>query len=615
MANDVRVRAAHGFASWRAIVLTSALAGCTGQVESPSQASGASPTATSTSGSAAAPSTPVPPGSPTTPGTPGTSNPQVPAPSQPDEPAPAEPSGGTDELATTCASFNGQLNVGTTRLRRLTRSQFNNTVRDLIGATGDPAASISPDERIGPFNSNAIAPITSLIVEQHMEVAKLLAADAVTRQSTLSPCDLAADVDATCASQFVAAFGLRAFRRPLSTDEVSDYLALYRVGAEAGAQNGFRLVVEAMLQSPFFLYHVDVGTSGVPSATPVALAPYEVAARLSYFLWNSLPDGQLFDAASAGSLSEPATIRTQVDRMLKDARAGDTIGLFHRQWLGLEDLAAREKDTAAFPEYNADLAALMLKENAVFADYVIRQGEATLSQLLTADFGFPEGGLFGVYGVAQPSGFTPGTKVAFDPAQRAGILTQAALMSRNAHRDQTSPILRGIVIRENVLCQTLEPPPVGVVTTPPSFDPATSTRERYAQHVADPTCAGCHALIDPMGLAFENYDPIGKYRTMDGLGPVDASGNATAVAQDLAGPFANGVELAKKFAKSRQVADCLANQWFRFSLGRIESRDDACSIRSIHDGFSASGGNIRLLLAEIAASQAFRSVRANMEEN
>jgi hypothetical protein len=514
-----------------------------------------------------------------------------------------------DAIAQACAENNGVLNVGLTKLRRLTRDQLNNTLRDLLGVTGNKTADIAPDEHIGPFHSNAIAPITDLLVQQHQELAARLASEVRPRMSELVPCDLGSGTD--CVIQFVEHFGLRTYRRPLAAAEVQKYVALYGVGAQGGgAQNGFRLVVEAMLQSPFFLYHADVGAAGVPSAAPVALDAFELASRLAYFLWNSMPDDELFGLAQTGSLLQDATLGPQVERMLQDSRAAATIALFHRQWLGLEDLPNREKDPARFPLFNLELADAMLAENAAFTDYVVRQGDGLLGTLLTADFSFPQGSLFQVYGVAEPPGFTPGTRVSLDGTQRAGILTQAAFLARHAHRDQTSPVHRGILVRENLMCQLLEPPPENVANAPPPASPATSTRERFAQHSLDPTCAQCHQVMDPIGLGFEHYDAIGAWRTTDGLGAVDARGEVLAAGDDLKGSFDGAIELAERLSGAREVKACFSNQWFRFALGRVESRNDACSIQAIHEGFIASQGNIRALFGQIAQSEAFRHVRS-----
>jgi len=518
-------------------------------------------------------------------------------------------------VAAACAAKNGVLDVGRTRLRRMTRDQFNNTVSDLIGATGEPASAITPDERIGPFFSNAIKPIDSLTVEQHQEVAARLAKEAQARMDEIAPCDLSADAEGDCATQFIEDFGLRAYRRPLDSDEVEKYLSLYQLGQEAsGVEHGFALVVEAMLQSPFFLYHLDVGETGTPSATPVPLTGYELASRLSYFLWSSMPDEELFAVASSGTLADEAVLTAEVDRMLQDSKASHTLAQFHQQWLALGDLPERDKDLEAFPNYTDELAQAMLAETSMFADYVIRQGDSLLSTLLTADFSFPQGGLFDLYGISEPDDFSIGTRVGLDATQRAGILTQPAFLARHAHRDQTSPVHRGMIIRENVLCQTIDPPPPNVNNAPPQASASSSTRERFAQHSADPVCAQCHELMDPIGLGFENFDAVGAWRTEDGLGAVDATGSFEQVAADLAGEFDGAVELASKLASSSEVRSCFANQWFRFALGRTESNSDACSVQSIHEGFEESGGNIRLLMSEIAKSEAFLHVRASGSE-
>lgn len=517
---------------------------------------------------------------------------------------------GDTELEKDCASFNGVVSAGVSKLRRMTRDQFNNTVRDLIGATGKPADALAPDEKMGPFHSNAIAPITDLVVQQHQETARTLATEAKARMATIAPCDLAADTGTTCATRFVTEFGLKAFRRPLAAEEVTAYVGLYNVGkaGTGGAANGFRLVLETMLQSPAFLYHSEVGAMGTPQAAPVLATSYELASRISYFLWNSMPDAALFAKAAAGALTQPTEVSAQVERMLSDPKAGPTIALFHRQWLDLEELPIKQKDPAVYPKYSAAVASAMLEETNLFTDHVIRKGDGLLKTLLTSNLAFPQGELFGIYGVAQPAGYTVGTPVQLDATKRAGLLTQAAFLTRNAHNNQSSPVHRGILVRENLFCSPLQPPPAGVSTTPPPPSPSTTTRERFEKHVEDSTCAGCHSLIDGLGVGFEHYDAVGAYRTQDGLGQVDATGNV--VGTDVAGAFAGAVELANKLAGSKDIENCVVNQWFRFSLGRIETKNDACSIKSIRQGFRASGGNVRTLLAQVAVSDAFRYVRS-----
>jgi hypothetical protein len=517
--------------------------------------------------------------------------------------------GGSDPSTLACGDPTAAIQIGRTRLRRMTRTQLDNTVRDLIGDTSDPAAAISPDERIGPFASNGILPITDLIVQQHADVAAKLAQGAQARMSTIAPCNLAADTNDTCAKQFIADFGLRAYRRPLESAERDNYLSLFTLGKATSVQNGFRMVVEAMLQSPFFLYHVDVGTSGVPSDQPVPLTSYELASRLSYFLWDTMPDKALFDLAAADRLQDAAELKSQAERMLADPRAKDAIPSFHSQWLDIGDMADAIKDPALFPEYTDDLILAMRTETANFTDYVVRSGDGLLSTLFTADFSLLEPSLFPLYGVTQPAGFTAGSRVALNPTERSGVLTHASFLATHAHRDQTSPVHRGLVVRENILCQLVSPPPPNVNANPLPPSTSATTRERFAAHESDPVCAGCHTMMDPLGLSFENYDAIGRFRASEGGVPIDASGQINGAAADLAGPYVGVRELGAKLAQSRQVSDCLANQWFRFALGRMESQDDGCALQAIRQGFASSGGNVRQLLTTIVLSDAFRKVR------
>jgi hypothetical protein len=322
-----------------------------------------------------------------------------------------------------------------------------------------------------------------------------------------------------------------------------------------------------------------------------------------------MPDSELFSLAAQGMLTDDVVLGAQVSRMLADPRATDAIPQFHLQWLGIRDLAGADKDTTRFPAWNPALGEAMRRETASFTDFVVRRGDGLMSTLFTANFTFPEGPLFGLYGLTEPAGFTPGTQITL-PAERAGILTQGAFLATNAHRDQTSPVHRGIKVRENILCEPLEPPPLDVNTTPPAPTTAATTRERFAQHEANPTCGGCHVLIDPIGLAFENFDAIGAYRTMENGLAIDASGEIIEGPADLAGPFNGALELGQRLAQSRAAADCLSNQWFRFALGRMEAVDDACSLKAIRQGFDASGRNVRDLIVAIVKSDAFRHVRS-----
>ena len=499
------------------------------------------------------------------------------------------------------AQTGGALKIGRSRLSRLTRTQLDHTLRDLLGVTGNPSSSLTPDQSVGPFASNALAVPTDLIVQQHQELAAKVALGVQSRQAEIAGCDLATGDD--CVRKFVTNFGLKAYRRPLLAEEVDAYATLF--GVAQNPADGFRLVLEAMLQSPFFLYHADVGTTGTPAETPVSLTSYELAARLSYFLWDSMPDQTLFDLAAAGGLDDEAVLAAQVTRMLADSKAKDAVPLFHLQWL---DIGATQLGSLASSK--PDLVDAMLAETTDFANAVVLSGDGLMSTLFTAPYSYPRGELFGLYGVDQPSNFKAGTQVMLDATKRGGVLTQPGFLVKHYRGDaEGSVVHRGIAIRENLLCTPIDPPPPDVNATALPPADGTTARDRFKAHETG-TCAGCHAQMDPIGLAFENFDGLGRYRTLDGGVTIDATGELLDAGDDLAGKFNGVVELGKKLADSRTVADCLANQWFRFALGRIESADDACSLRSVHERFAESKFNVRELITATVLSDAFRHVRA-----
>lgn len=491
--------------------------------------------------------------------------------------------------------------LGATPLRRLTRVQYDNTIRDLLGILGAPASSLAPDERVGAFHSNAVAPVTELTVEQYMAAAEAIAEQAVADLAVLLACDPVAVGEDACADAFIASFGRRAYRRPLSEQEVVQLHGVYQVGKATSFAAGIRMVVQTALQSPFFLYHVELADEG-PSRL-AKLGGYELASRLSYFMWSSMPDDALFDAAATGALDTKEGLRVQAERMLADDRAADSIESFHIQWLALDDLAEVEKDPAAFPGFDDALKEAMAQETMRFADYVIRRGDAKVATLFTASYSFASGPLLDIYG-ASP-GADPNEPVALDPLERSGLLTHASVLARHAHGDQSSPVARGRLVRENILCQPLPTPPDNVNNTPPDPDPNLTTRERFAVHTQDPSCAACHSLIDGLGFGFENYDAIGGYRAVENGKVVDASGNIVG-AGDIDGPFDGVVQLSQILAGSASVHACLARQWFRFAFGRIESDDDAGQLHMLDESFAASGFDVRELIMAIVTSDAFR---------
>jgi hypothetical protein len=314
-------------------------------------------------------------------------------------------------------------------------------------------------------------------------------------------------------------------------------------------------------------------------------------------------------AAAGGGLADTAAVRAQVERMLGDARARDAIATFHTQWLDLGKLATLGKDTKAFPQFTPAMRDAMQAETVAFVDDVLRKGDGRLETLLTAPYSILDGPLFDLYGVARPAGTTGPVRVDLDPARRAGLLTQASFLATHAHENQTSPVARGVAVIRNVLCVALPDPPPNVDNAPPDPAPGSTTRERFAVHESVASCAVCHKSIDGIGMGFEAYDALGAWRATDGGRAVDATGTILS-APEVNGPFDGAVALAQKLAGTQQVRECVARQWFRFALGRMEGASDGCSLKGALDAFETSHHDVRQLLAAIATSDAFRYRKA-----
>jgi Protein of unknown function (DUF1592)/Protein of unknown function (DUF1588)/Protein of unknown function (DUF1585)/Protein of unknown function (DUF1595)/Protein of unknown function (DUF1587) len=511
------------------------------------------------------------------------------------------PSSTSSDAPLTCTAPS---TVGSTPLQRLTRAQYARSVSALLGVAAPDVGLLPEDEKVGAFDGNAVAPVSELVLEQYASLAELLAKTAASRLAELVPCDMASLGPAACAARFVGTLGRRVYRRPLSAEEASAYADLYTAFASDGHVEALRVITAAFLQSPHFLYRVELTPAGGPAGTR-PLDAYELATRLSFFLVGAAPDDALLDAAGDGSLLEDAALAVHAARLLDDPRADGVLEDFHLAWLGLDGLRTLEKSPSAFPSFDASLPRAMEAETRAFVRHVLREDDGTLDTLLTAPYSFPSGPLLDLYGV--PAG-AAGEPVQLDPRERAGLLTQPSFLSVHAHAEQSSPVLRGKVVIRNVLCQALPDPPPNVVAKAPEPSASATTRERFEAHEADPACAGCHVRIDGVGFGFESFDALGAYREDDSGKPVDARGKLVGT-QNLDGEFTGAVELAHKLAASDEVAQCFTRQWFRFALGRMEATDDACALDGLARGFSASQRNVRSLLTSIVASPAFRTKR------
>lgn len=437
--------------------------------------------------------------------------------------------------------------------------------------------------------------VTSVHVEEYLRAADALAAWAVRDPGALLPCAIASP---GCARRFVEVFGRRAFRRPLRPDELDRYAAL--ITAQPDLLDGVQVALRVFLTSPNFLYRFELGEPQ-PDGTS-RLTPYERASALSYLFWATMPDDALLQAAANGDLDTTEGLAAQAERLLRDPRAQDVMGVFALQWLGVEHITSVNKQAALFPDFDQELRAAMLDETRRFVNHVVFQGSGRFDELLTADYTFAQGRLAQLYGVNPDDQGRASWQ-----GRRAGFLGHGSVLGSYAHSDQTSPIKRGVFVRERLLCQQFGAPPANAGGVP-DVDPNATTRERFAQHSSDPACRDCHQYIDDLGFGFERFDPIGQWRDTENGRPVDALGNMN----DLEGlgantdaPFDDLAQLGAILASGQRAQTCFATQVHRFATGRLEEPADACALERVQRAFLQSGGDIRALWVALVTTPEF----------
>jgi hypothetical protein len=478
----------------------------------------------------------------------------------------------------------------------LTREQYVHAGSELLGLDVRQLATFSD---IGGRKATRGVSLTSLQVEERQQAAEAIAAAAAgpPNLARLVPCDVARPADAACIDRLVDGLGARAYRRPLTFDEKAALRKLFVAGqTDGGVAAGLEWLVAGLLQSPDFMYQLAAPVAG-SAGQAVPVDDHALANRLAFFLWNSAPDAQLRSAAQAGQLRTAEGIRQAATRMLADPRARRVREDYHTAWLKLDDLTQVARDVTGFtPAVAQDLA-----RSALEGVHHLYDNGGRVDALLTDAALFVNANLGKLYGLtAAGAAFE---RVTAKATERRGILTHPALLAFLSHPDASDPIKRGVFIQEEMLCQTI-PDPLPDIPDLPPLKPGLSTRARLEQHRTDPSCSGCHRLFDPMGLALENYDPIGRYRDTDQGVPVDASGEVT-LGGDLDGPFTKGMEFVERLSRSAAVRDCLAQRWFEYALSRAVDGADSCSLEVIRKDFRSQGDLIKLMGA-IAQSDAFR---------
>lgn len=532
-----------------------------------------------------------------------------------------EATAGTEGTAGTDGTDTGgdqaELPVPSPRFYRLTHKQWEHTVRDLFNLSqetgfseqfrSDPkvsgfifdnnALSLEVDQALWSGYQRAAADVAELVTSDPQITAELFppdGGDPVARRET-----------------FAREFGKRAFRRPPTDAEVQTLVGLFTGALELYPdlsdefQAGARMVIETVLQSPLFLYRIELSTEIADEVIP--LNSWEVAQRMSYFLWDSMPDEELFAAAEAGMLTDPVAVEDQARRMLTDIRAQEVVLDYHHQLLEVEKFLSIAPSDVFFPDISGDLGSYAIAEHDAFLQEVMIAREGSFSDLLTSTTTFVNADLAAIYGLegAYDNNFV---EAELDAATRAGIFTQIGFLAANSSSVNPDPIHRGVFLAKRMSCLTIAAPPDNVPPLPP-LDESQTNRQRVEGHTEQEgsACADCHTpLINPYGFAFENYDAVGAYRTLDNGQPVDAS--ASVLLPDGERPTVqNAVELAQILAGSPAVHECYLRHWLEFAMGRPYEYADRPLVKRLGATSHEQNQSIQDMLVELVVSTPFLS--------
>jgi hypothetical protein len=510
-------------------------------------------------------------------------------------------------------------------------------MRDLLGDTTSPGSALPPQVDSGQslFGNDADdqAP-SSLLVEKYQTVAESIAARATADSTALAKLDACAMNVTTanqdsCARTIATSLASRAYRRNVATSEIDELVTFYKtvrgLSSTVTFGSGVAAMIEVLLQAPEFLYRVEMGTPVAGNSDVKRVAGREMATRLSYLFWQTMPDAALFQAADAGMLDTNDGVSAQAKKMVEDSRTKQMVAFFFDNLLPIPDLAGLTRSATLFPNWSSSIGVAMRSEVQRVLQYEIFENTSQSSPpympgswpaILTAPYTFVNTALFNYYGT---SAFAPGTapvtgtdltKVTVNPDQRVGLMTMGGIMAGLTTTDLTNPVLRGSFIINKLMCKNLSVP-TGLNPIAPDPYSAKTARERYGLHSAAAQCSVCHKSIDPLGLPFENYDAIGLYRSAEHwVDPAtqmayDTTIDAHGAVPGVDGMANNGVELVKLLAKSPDVESCFASHWMRFAYGRSLQSGDACNQQSVNTAFAGGGYNIKQLLLAVTQSDGF----------
>jgi hypothetical protein len=504
----------------------------------------------------------------------------------------------------------GASDVGTKALQRLSQVEYNNSVRDLVGTALTPASDFPTDETSNNFDNIVdVLSISPSLMQQYVAAAVALG-DEVAASATdaskkngqylrVAPCAADAKAGEACLKQAAGSFALRAWRRPPSAQEVDQLVGIAQsAGGDLPSQVG--ALVSAALTSPYFLFRVEFDNANEPSQAH-ALNGYELATRLSYFVWRSTPDDALLASAKAGTLVDDEELTSQLSRMLADDKAQSLVQNFAERWLLINKLAEVQPDAATFPAFNAQVRASMLAETDMFVkDFVL--GDQPLDKMLTADYTYVDDTMAAYYGMPAPGSKTPVKTSLPSGSNRVGLLTQGTILTVGSTSATTSPIRRGKLIIAQLLCAAPPPPPANIPALPSESGTNMTLRQALAQHTANPSCSACHVNMDDLGFAFEGFDGAGKSRTSDNNSPIDATGKYFQT-QSFNGPN----ELVPLLANDPRLSTCPSQLLFGYAMGRTTTSGDKTVLAGLAQDFSAQKLSLKGLMRSIVLSAPFRS--------
>ncbi|MCA9672600.1 MAG: DUF1592 domain-containing protein, partial [Myxococcales bacterium] len=495
-------------------------------------------------------------------------------------------------------------------LSRLTVVEYHNTLRDLFGSALALKTVIEADAAATYSSIGAATAVTSergleLYEAAAREVGEIVFSDS-TRREALVGC-APTDVKDSCVRDFLRRFGRRVWRRPLSDAEIDALAGVAQSSAQAygSVWSGVQWAVVTLLASPYFVHRVELGLDDAKSGRR-RYSGYEIASRMSYFLWASMPDDALLDAAERGELDSADGVRAQARRMVESPKAREAALRFFAEDLHLDALIDMSKDPVRYPAFSKTIGAAMREEiRRVIADNIFDR-RADFTELLDTRTTFVNGELAALYGIALPAGQSGDTFVqATLPAAggRAGLLGLAGFLALKARVTKTSPTIRGKFIRERLLCTKVPDPPANVDAQLPEVDPNAppqTMRQRLERHRTDPACSGCHSLTDPLGLSFEHFDGIGKYRPDDQGMPLDVRGSLDGIAYEDAG------ELAALLRTDRRVPGCVVKHLYSFAVGHEVQSGELRVVADLTKRFVDGGKRWIDLLVDVVASDGFR---------